>query len=344
MGPHRRPIAAPIVALLLSAGAAAALAGAEDHASAAPAPAARPLRSQPPAEPEDAAERLSRIERATWDRDAKSIPLLREWAETDPSDRVRERSVGALAIVRDPGAASVFLSRLRDDPSAAVRRAAAEAVGLLRLAAAAVPLADSLKNDSDPYVRAECARAIGRIGAASSRHALLVALFWDPSPEVRALAAEAIAAVRSPDGAEMLQAVAERDESLLVRTYVVRALARAYPRSSGPLLGKIWEEARDPELRLEAFRGLLLADGGQAWERIGLADGDERVRFAAFHAWLTRTAAAWDRSGQFPDAFVATLEPFLADRVRGIRELARRQIESLGFRVRPSGFGYAVER
>lgn len=348
---NRRSIAARIAALLLFilAGAPAAVPRAGEAAPPVPAPAAPVLPSRPrPGASEDAEDRLSRIEQATWDRDARTIPLLREWAATDPSDRVRERSVGALAIIGDPEPGPLLLGRLADDPSAEVRRAAAEAIGLLGPAAAVGRLAVSLRSDADPFVRAECARAIGRttaVGSAPSQHALLVAVFWDPSPEVRALAAEALAALRSPESAELLRAVAEQDDSTLVRTYAVRALAKTFPLSSAPLFRAVWEQARDPELRVEAFRGLLLAEKGDTWERVGLADGDERVRFLAFREWLSRAMEARSKRRQFPDDdFAASLESFLSDKVRGIRELAREQLESFGVKVRRSGFGYAVER
>lgn len=344
---HPASIAARIVAVLLSFGAAAPAAlRAEEAAPAVPALQAPGL-AQPSrnAAPEDAGDRLSRIEQATWDRDAKAVPVLREWAATDSSDRVRERSVGALAIIGDPGAGPLLLGRLADDPSVAVRRAAAEAIGVLRPPATLGRLADSLKTDVDPYVRAECARAIGRIRGAAAEPHLLVAVVRDPSPEVRALAAEALAAIRSPVAGAMLRAVAERDDSPLVRTYAVRALVMISPVSSAPLFRAMWNESPDPELRLEAFRGLLAAEPGEAWERAGLADADDRIRFLAFREWLSRTLGAARRADAPPDhQFTGRLAAFLDDRVPGIRELAKAQLESLGVKVRPSGFGYAVER
>jgi len=340
-----KPIAAPLIALLLpfiaadptAAGRAGDAPPAREETSA---PRDQGVRAR-----DDAGDRLSRIEQAMWHRDPEAAPLLREWAAGDPNDRVRERSVGALAIIRDPEATPVFLGRLNGDPSAAVRRAAAEAIGLLRPKVNIERLAEPLRNDADPFVRAECARAIGRIGMTQLGGALLVSLVQDPSQEVRAVAAEAIATLRPREAADVLRAVARQDAAILVRIYAVRALAEISPGPSVSLFRAVWDGPSDPDLRLEAFRGLLLAESGEAWERAGLADEDERVRFLAFREWLSRTVRARAGGGGMPDGdFAARLEGFLADRVRGIRELAKDQMETLGFRVRSSGFGYAVER
>src|SRR5512139_3095169 len=78
-------------------------------------------------------ERLARIERILWERDAGSIPTLREWAAKDASDRVRERALGALVTLRDAKAPRVYFDRLASDPSPGVRRAAADAVGTLAI-------------------------------------------------------------------------------------------------------------------------------------------------------------------------------------------------------------------
>ncbi len=332
MGPIPKPIAASVFALLL--------------AVIAPGPAAVGQAGEPrPADMrDDAGDRLSRIEQAMWDRDPEATPLLRKWAAGDPNDHVRERSVGALAVIRDAEAAAVFLGRLEGDSSPAVRRAAAEALGIFRHKVDTRRLADPLRKDQDPLVRAECARAIGRIGDVRLGPALLISVVRDPSPEVRALAAEAAAALRTPDAADILRAVALRDDSVLVRIYAVKALAEISPGPSASLFRTVWDGSRDPELRLEAFRGLLLAERGDAWEQVGLADADERVRFLAFQEWLARDLESRKANKGMPISdFKARLETFLGDRVRGIRELAKEQLESLGVRIRPYGFGYAVE-
>ncbi len=341
--PDAAPLAALLVAVLLTGPGPAAQAG-EAVRGRAVKPAARaPART---AESDDAGARLSRIEQAMWNRDPKALPRLREWAAKDPDDRVRERSVGALALLGDAQATPVFLGLLAGDPAAAVRRAAAEAIGLLRSAVDVRRLADALQKDRDPFVRAECARAMGRLGGSAAAAPLLVSVVQDPSPEVRALAAAALSGLRSPAAADVLGAVAVRDDAVLVRIYAVRTLADISPGPSASLFRTVWEGTSDADLRLEAFRGLLLAEGGDAWERLGLSDADERVRFLAFRSWLGRAREAHARDfGARPDPDLeARLETFLADRVRGIRELAREQLESLGVRVRPSGFGYTVER
>ncbi len=293
---------------------------------------------------EDPGARLSRIEQAMWDGDSKAAPILRDWAARDPDDRVRERSVGALALLRDAKAVPVVIGRLREDPSAAVRRAAAEAIGLLGPASDNTLLEERLKADPDPFVRAECARAMGRSGRAAAAPPLMISAVRDPSPEVRAVAAQTLAVLRARDAAPVLQAVAQSDDAVLVRIYAVRSLAAISPVSSLPVFRALWDGSSDPDLRLEAFRGALAAEGGDAWERLGLADADERVRFLAFEAWLARSAAIRARFNAPDPAFAARLEGFLTDRIPGIRDLARERMEALGFRIRPSGFGYAVER
>ncbi len=334
-------LSALLGALLAATPAAVARAGDADPASRGnPAAAAGEARNG-----DDAEARLSRIEQAMWDRDPKAAPTLREWATRDPNDRVRERSVGALALLRDAQAVPVFLERLKDDPSAAVRRAAAEAIGLLRPAVDTRRVADPLQGDPDPFVRAECARAIGRIGGPLAGERLLYSVVQDRSPEVRAVAAQALSAVSSPGAADVLRAVAQRDDSVLVRIYAVKTLAAISPAPSASLFRALWDGSADPELRLEAFRGVLIGEGGDAWERVGLADADDRVRFLAFEAWLARSSELRSRHYTAPDPeFPKRLEGFLTDRIPGIRDLAKGQLEALGFRIRPSGFGYAVER
>ncbi len=349
-----KPMASPLAALL-AAFIAAVPAAAANAAGAAPASAGNdPARRAAEATGNwgDTGARLSRIERAMWDRDPKAIPQLREWAASDPDDRVRERSVGALALLGDTKASPVFLRLLDDDPSADVRRAGAEAIGLLRPPVDIERLARPLREDPDPFVRAECARAIGRIGGPRSSHWLLVSLVQDASPEVRVLSAKALCAqalaskplpaVRSPEVADVVRAVAQNDNSVLVRIYAVRTLVAISPASSLSLFKALWDGSGDADLRLEAFRGLLAAEGGDAWERAGLADADERIRFLAFQAWVARLGET--PPGILRPSFPARLEEFLTDRVRGIRELAREQLEALGYKVRPSGFGYAVDR
>lgn len=333
-------LSALLGALLAATPAAVARAGDADAASRGnPAPAGEAPNG------DDAEARLSRIEQAMWDRDPKAAPTLREWAARDPNDRVRERSVGALALLRDAQAVPVFLGRLKDDPSAAVRRAAAEALGLLRPAVDARRIADPLQGDPDPFVRAECARALGRLGGPLAGQRLLYSVVQDRSPEVRAVAAQALSAFSPPGAADVLRAVAQRDDSVLVRIYAVKTLAAISPGPSASLFRALWDGSADPDLRLEAFRGGLIAEGGDAWEQVGLADADDRVRFLAFEAWLARSLELRSRQYAAPDTeFPKRLEGFLTDRIPGIRDLAKGQLEALGFRIRPSGFGYAVER
>ena len=288
---------------------------------------------------------MSRIERAMWDRDKGAATILRAWAARDGNERVRERSVGALAVMRDAGGTSVFLDALAGDPSPRVRRAAAEAAGSLRIPEARAPLADLLKKDADPLVRAECARALGRAGDRRSAPALMIALLQDPSPEVRALCAEALSLLQTPDARALLSAAGLQDPSTLVRIYAVRALADTAPAASSASFKTVWETATDPDLRVEAYRGLLLSGKAGEWEAAGFADLDDRVRFLAFRNWIGRSLPSRPEQalarGSTP---VSRLEEFLFDRVGGIRELAKERLEAMGYTLRASGFGYVIER
>jgi len=293
----------------------------------------------------DDPERLAGIEQALTGRDRTKLPLLREWAARDRNERVRERSIGALTLLGDREAGTLIRDRLAEDPSGRVRRASAEAAGILQLSSLRPMLTEHLARDRDPLVRAECARALGRIPGSDSRP-LLVALVADPSPEVRALCAEALAILKSPDSFELLRTLARLDPSILVRIYAMRGLAEINPSGSASLFGQAWKDSDDPDLRLEAYRGLLRSGPGEKAIEEGLNDGDERVRFLAFRAWIaSRFPAA--PPGEKPSASgdsIRRLTGFLTDPVRGIRELARDELVRQGFRLHPSGFGYAIER
>ncbi|GAB4363505.1 MAG: hypothetical protein Kow00128_04320 [Deltaproteobacteria bacterium] len=290
-------------------------------------------------------DRLAGIEQAIAGRDRSMLPSIRKWADGDPSERVRERSLGALTLLADREAEPLIGDRLAKDPSGRVRRAAAEAAGVLSLPSLRSAIADRLARDPDPLVRAECARALGRIPGGDDSP-LLVALVTDSSPEVRALCAEALAVRKPRDAMDLLRTVARQDPSVLVRVYAVRGLARTDPSGSVALFRHAWKESEDPDLRMEAFQGLLRAGGDEPLIEAGIADSDERVRFLAFRAWLASRFPP-PRRGEKPSASaesIRRLTGFLTDPLRGIRELAREEMERQGFRLRPSGFGYAVER
>lgn len=298
----------------------------------------------PGEERDDDLERLAVIEQAVSDMDRGKLPALREWAARDRSERVRERSVGALTLLADREAGTLLQGRLAGDPSERVRRAAAEAAGILGLVSLRATLTEHLASDRAPYVRAECARALGRL-AGTDVTPLLVALVTDDSPEVRALCAEALARLKPREVVDLLGAAATQDPSVLVQIYAVRGLADAAPSGSAPLFERIWKGSDDPDLRMEAFRGLLRSGRGDGAVEAGLADADERVRFLAFRSWLAaRFPPA--RPGDTPPSpeSIRQLTGFLSDKLRGIRELAREEMERLGFRLRPSGFGYAIDR
>jgi len=293
----------------------------------------------------DDPERLAAIEQAMTGRDRTKLPQLREWAGGDRNERVRERSIGALTLLGDREAGILIRNRLAEDPSGRVRRASAEAAGILGLSSLREMLTEHLARDRDPLVRAECARALGRIPGSDFRP-LLVALVADPSPEVRALCAEALAFLKPPDSVDLLRTVARQDSSILVRIYAVRGLAEIDPVGSASLFEQAWKDSDDPDLRMEAYRGVLRSDPRDRAIEEGLSDADERVRFLAFRAWLASRFPTVPQ-GKIPSASpdsIRRLTGFLADPVRGIREQARDELLRRGFRLRPSGFGYAIER
>lgn len=293
----------------------------------------------------DSMERLVIIEQAISGMDRSQLPGLRNWAARDPNERVRERSIGALTLLEDREAGAILQRLLAGDPSGRVRRSAAEASGILGLSSLRGTLAERLAGDRDPYVRAECARALGRLPATDG-NPLLVSLVTDPSPEVRALSAEAIVLLKPRDFLGPLRAAALQDPSALVRIYAIRGLAEVDPAGSASLFDQAWSNSDDPDLRMEAFRGLLRSGTGEDTVQAGLADADDRVRFLAFRSWLAKRFPPV-RSRDNPPAAadsIRLLSGFLSDRLRGIRELAREEMERQGFRVRPSGFGYSIER
>lgn len=303
--------------------------------------------SQPAAGVEVAplAERLSGIERVMWERDARSIPALREQASRDADEKVRARALGALTLLRDTGARMVYLERLSSDPSPRVRRAAADAIGTLGIPPDRIDrLSGPLQKDTDPMVRAECARALGKLGSRAAVGTLMYAVAVDPSPEVRSLAVEALSRMRATEAGPILTTSARQDPSPTVRAQAVRALAEVAPGSSLPLFRDLWKEAADPELRLEAYRGLLRTAEGTRWIEEGLRDADVSIRFSALRAWTSRLATAPPGTRlSRTSTDVVRLETLLKDPARGIREFSRQALEKLGYKVRPDGFAYTID-
>lgn len=302
---------------------------------------------QPSAEGEAAslAERLSGIERIMWERDAGSIPALRELASKDRDEKVRARALGALTLLRDTGAPMVYLERLSGDPSPRVRRAAADAVGTLGIPPDRIErLSGPLQKDTDPMVRAECARALGKLGSTAVAGILMYVVAADPSPEVRSLAAEALSRLRAVEASAVLSTSAREDRSPTVRAQAVRALAEIAPDASLSLFRDLWKETADPELRLEAYRGLLRSAEGIRWTEEGLQDTDVSIRFTALQAWTSRLAAMPSGTRFSRTSIdVVRLETLLKDPARGIREFSRKTLETLGYKVRPDGFAYSID-
>lgn len=291
------------------------------------------------------AERLSGIERIMWDRDTRSIPSLREQASKDADEKVRERALGALTLLRDAGAARVYLERISSDPSPRVRRAAADAIGTLGIRPDRIErLSGPLQKDTDPMVRAECARALGKLGSRAAVGNLVSAVAIDPSPEVRALAVEALFRMRAEEAGAILTIVARQDRSATVRLQAVRALAEILPASSLSLFETTWREGGDPDVRLEAYRALLRSREGNRWAEEGLGDGEVSVRILALRAWFSRIAALPPEARLVRSSPpVVRLEGFLKDPARGIREFSREALEKLGYKTRPDGFAYTID-
>lgn len=314
-------------------------------------PATGPAFAAPAAQPDaggevvSLAERLSGIERIMWERDARSIPALREQASKDADEKVRARALGALTLLRDTGAPMMYLERLSSDPSPRVRRAAADAIGTLGIMPDRIDrLSGPLQKDTDSMVRAECARALGKLNSRAAVGTLMYAVAVDPSPEVRSLAAEALSRLRAAEAEAILTASARQDRSLTVRAQAIRALAEVAPGSSLPLFRDLWKEAADPELRLEAYRGLLRTAERIRWIEEGLRDADVSVRFSALRAWASRLATMppgtrFSRTS----TDVVRLDTLLRDPARGIREFSRQTLEKLGYKVRPDGYAYSID-
>jgi HEAT repeat protein len=291
---------------------------------------------------EHAVDQLTRIEQVMWSRDVKAVEFLRKWAAIDENERVRERAIGALVLLGDKAEGQLYADRLARDTSAKVRRAAAEAIGMLKIPVPSTLLANTLQTDPDPVVRAESARAIGLTNQTLSGPVLLGAIAQDASPEVRALSAEAYGRLRLKQGAELLQGAALRETSAFVRLNVLRALIAVAPAESEQTFKTVWETAREPDLRIEALRGLL-ASGRGNWDLEGMASTDPQVRFLALKEWLgkhypKRTVFHPKRTS----SEVTRLEPFLQDTVRGIRDMARENLERAGYTLKSSGFGYQI--
>ncbi len=280
-----------------------------------------------------------------WERDIRAVPELRRSAASDPEEKVRERAVGALTLLRDKGAPKLFQTLLASDPSARVRRAAADAIGTLGIPPDRIDLlTDPLRKDKDPLVRAECARAIGKLKDRTAVGPLIFSLGADPSPEVRALSAEALSRFRAPEAEGLLTMAAQQDRSPLVRLHALRALIETAPVSSRNVFQALWTESDDPDLRLEAYRGLLLSGDYSRWIEAGLADKEVPVRVLALRTWLNRTSPPFSRDRLFRTSpYVTRLETFLADPARGVRELSRQALEKLGYKVRVDGVPYTID-
>jgi len=314
-------------------------------------PAAGPAFAAPAAQPVaggeivSLAERLSGIERIMWERDARSIPALRELASKDPDEKVRARALGALTLLRDTRAPIVYLERLSTDPSPRVRRAAADAIGTLAIPPDRIDrLSGPLQKDPDPMVRAECARAFGKLGSRAAIGILMYAVATDPSPEVRSLAVEALSRLRAVEAGGILTTSVRQDLSPMVRVQAVRALTEISPVSSRDLFETLWRETDDPDVRLETYRALLLSPDGTRWIEEGLGNAEVSIRFLALRSWFSRIAAH-PREIRPPrsSAEIVRLGNFLKDSARGIREFSRQSLEKLGYKIRTDGFAYSID-
>jgi hypothetical protein len=105
-----------------------------------------------------------------------------------------------------------------------------------------------------------------------------------------------------------------------------------------------WNTSSDPELWIEAFRGLLRSGEGSKWSESGLSDRDERIRFLSLREWISRLNPDPRIPYTRNNDSILRIEPFLADPSRGIRELAKGFLENHGFTVRQSGFVYHPQK
>ena len=208
-----------------------------------------------------------------WERDARSIPALREQAAKDTDGKVRARALGALTLLRDTGAPMVYLERLTSDPSPGVRRAAADAIGTLGIPPDRIDrLTGPLQKDADPMVRAECARALGKLGSRAAVGDLMYAVAIDPSPEVRSLAAEALSRLRAAEAEAILTTSAHQDPSPTVRIQAIRALAEISPVSSRDVFETLWREIDRPRLAVRGVPGIAALRGRNPMGRAGVGE------------------------------------------------------------------------
>lgn len=94
--------------------------------------------------------------------DSAAAPELRRLATTDPDERVRLRSVGALRELRDRDSLGVF-TRALGERNSNVRLYAVEGLERTGLPEAVPPLVAAL-GDRDGAVRTAAARALARLG------------------------------------------------------------------------------------------------------------------------------------------------------------------------------------
>jgi HEAT repeat protein len=195
-----------------------------------------------------------------------ATPRLIELAGSDPEPLVRERAIGALAIIgpEDPGAHKALGEGLQD-ATASVRRAAARALGDLgpKTRNAIPALAKCLRDDADREVRFTVTVALGKIGPDERAVVALVeALHDDPDPGVRAEAAESLGTF-GPEAKDAVLPLAQglKDANERVRQESAEALGKIGPGARAAI-PHLRQALHDPVRR-------VAREARDALERIG---------------------------------------------------------------------------
>ena len=81
------------------------------------------------------------------------FPILKDLANSDPDDRVRERAINRLGSSREPAATDVLIQLARKDPASKIRSAALSALNRRSGANVLATFKDAIENDPDLSVK-----------------------------------------------------------------------------------------------------------------------------------------------------------------------------------------------
>lgn len=298
----------------------------------------RAKKTRPPSE----SEILSSIETIIDSRDKSKSDYLRRLASKNSSSSVRSRAIGALMLLSDGSAVPLLTEKLNNDPSPIVRRAAAYAMSEMKSHLLINPLLRSLENDSDPIVRAISARALGIQESRDQAKILLSYIMVDPSYQVRIESAVAIGHLQLEGAAESLKFVITKDPERLVRIAAIKALSSFNDRSALNFLLREFDTATDLDIRFELYKGIITVHDSGKFLKIGLQDGDERIRFLALRK-ITENID-YQKRGLLKSKEVPLLKDMLSDPFKGIRDLANDTLNRMGFKTKDLGVRYEVVR